>query len=180
VGITIPGATTSASVGNIISETQSVGALGAIAFSHWVREQLAVTFSVGAWALDVESRVGAGEVMSRTAVIMPLMGGVRYYFPRSSIGSGFRPFASFTAGPVFGTESESSVGAMIVNRSITRTALGARVGAGFDAPFAGSWMFGMFGGYYLMSDFSDPIGSQKNHSSLDFGIGLSWMWGGKR
>ena len=40
-------------------------------------------------------------------------------------------------------------------------------------------MFGMFAGYHLVSDFSDPIGSQKNHSSPDFGISLSWMWGGK-
>ena len=114
--------------------------------------------------------------MSRTAVVAPLLGGVRYYFPTSS--SGFRPYGSFMAGPVFGTESESSVSGTIVSRSITRTAFGARVGAGFDVPFSGSWNFGMFGGYCLMSDFSDPIGSETNHSSPDLGISFGWMWGG--
>lgn len=179
LGITMPGGTTIASVGNLISETESVGALGAIALSHWVREQLAVTFSVGGWVVDLETRVGSGEILSRTALVVPFMGGVRYYFPRSSVGTGFRPYGSFTAGPVFGRESESSLGAMLVHQSITRTALGARAGAGFDMPFAGSLLFGMFGGYYLMSDFSDPIGSQKNHSSPDVGISLSWTWGGE-
>jgi hypothetical protein len=177
VGAAIVGGTTTTTVGNIVSETHSVGALGAVAFSHWLREELAVTFSIGGWAVDIESSVGAGGVTSRTAVVAPLMGGVLYYFAPSS-GGGFRPFASLTAGPVFGTESESSVGVTIVSRSVTRTAVGGRVGAGFDVPFAGSWIFGMFGGYTLMSDFSDPIGSEENHSAPDVGISVSWTWGG--
>ena len=52
------------------------------------------------------------------------------------------------------------------------------MGAGLDVPFAGSWIFGVFGGYTLMSDFSDPIGSDENHSAPDVGIGISWTWGG--
>jgi len=176
VGAAIAGGTTTTTVGNIVSETQSVGALGAFVFSHWLRERLAVTVSIGGWAVDIESSVGAGEVTSRTAVVAPLMGGVRYFFAPSS--AGFRPFASFSAGPVFGTESETSVGATIVSRSITRTAVGGRAGVGVDVPFAGSWIFGMFGGYTLMSDFSDPIGSEENHSAPDVGISISWTWGG--
>ena len=177
VGAAFTGGSTTVMVGNITSETQSVGALGGLAFSHWLREQLAFTFSIGGWAADVESRVAGGSVTSRTTVIAPLLAGVRYYFGASS--GGFRPFASLTAGPVFGTENESFVGATIVSRSITRTAFGGRAGAGFDVPFGGSWIFGVLGGYTLMTDFSDPIGSEENHSAADVGISISWTWGGR-
>lgn len=178
IGAAITGATTTSTVGSIVSETESVGALGTLAFSHWVREQLAVIVSIGGWAVEVDSSVGAGVVTSRTAVVAPLMGGIRYYFVPSE-GGGFRPFVSIKMGPVFGTESETSVGSTVVSRSVTRTVVGGRAGAGFDLPFGGSWIFGMFAGYTAMSDFSEAIGAEENHSAPDLGISFSWTWGGR-
>jgi hypothetical protein len=120
LGMTFPGGTTvSSSVGNIVNEVQSVAGMGAIAYSHWVREQVAIVFSAGATAVEVESSVGAGGVRSRTAVVSPLMGGVRLYLAESTVGSGLRPYGSITAGPVFGTENESAGGPTIINRSRT-------------------------------------------------------------
>jgi hypothetical protein len=52
------------------------------------------------------------------------------------------------------------------------------MGAGFDVPFATRWMFGMFGGYCFMSDFADPIGPGRNHSTPDFGFSFGFTWGG--
>ena len=176
-GIALPGSSSTASVGNVTSEVSAAGALGAIAFSHGFKERAALVVSAGVIAADVESSVSVGNVTSRTAVIMPLLGGVRLYLTEPSAGTNYRPYVSLTAGPVIGTESSSSVGSVIINQSVTRTAFGGRLGAGLDIPFSRRWVFGIFGGMCGMTDFSEAIGSQKNHSAPDFGVSIGLLFG---
>jgi len=177
-GLAVPGSSSTTAVGSVVSEANAAGALGAIAFSHWFKERAAVVLSAGVMAVDVESNVSVGNVSSRTAAIVPLFGGVRLYLTEPSSGTNYRPYISLTAGPVIGTESDSRVGNVIVNRSVTRTAFGGRVGAGLDVPFARRWVFGVFGGMCGMTDFSEAIGNEKNYSAPDFGVSIGLLFGG--
>jgi hypothetical protein len=178
LGVGIRASTSSsASAGGVITETSAAGFLGSFGYSYWLQEELALTVGVGVLTSDVESRVGAGGVSTRTATVVPLFAGLRYYFPRSTYGSKWRPYAAGALGPVFGTETASEVGSVIVNESITRTAFGGRLGAGLDVQLSRLFMLGFQAGYHLMTDFSDPIGGHENHSGPDFGISISVLLG---
>lgn len=178
LGVGIRANTTSvASVGGVTAETSAAGFLGSFGYSYWVQEALALTVGLGVLTTDVESRVGAGGVSSRTATVVPLFAGLRYYFPKSTYGGQWRPYLAGALGPVIGTETASKVGSTIVNESITRTAFGGRLGAGLDVLLSRSFMLGFQAGYHLMSDFSVPIGGHENHSGADFGISISVLLG---
>ncbi|MFC1662142.1 hypothetical protein ACFL3S_11955, partial [Gemmatimonadota bacterium] len=87
-------------------------------------------------------------------------------------------YASAEIGPVIGHESASKVGGVIATESITRAAVGARLGAGLDIQLGGRMMLGFLGGYNLMTGFSEAIGGEENHSGPDFGISISVLFGG--
>jgi hypothetical protein len=176
VGIRASTSATTSS-GGVVTETSAAGFLGSFGYSYWLQEELALTIGLGVLTSDVESSVGAGGVGSRTATVVPLFAGLRYYFPRSTYGGKWRPYAAGAVGPVFGTETASAVGSVIRNESITRTALGGRLGAGLDVQLSRLIMLGLQAGYHLMTDFSDPIGGHENHSGPDFGISISVLLG---
>ena len=63
---------------------------------------------------------------------MPLFAGARFYFPESTYGSTWRPYASAEVGPVIGYESGTEVGEGVSVESRIRPAFGARLGGGLD------------------------------------------------
>lgn len=171
---------TTASPDGTTTEVQASGLLGSIGYSRWFDDRLAVVLSVGLLAADAESTAGASGVVNRSAAVVPILVGVRYYFPESSFTTAWRPFVSAEAGPVIGSESRSEVGAVVVNESVTGGAFDARLGAGVDIQLSRTFMLGLTGGYHFMTDFTEPIAGEVNHSGPDAGLSISVLFGGGR
>jgi len=169
---------TTASGSGVETETEAAGLLGSVGYSYWLKEGLALTGSGGLLSAEAKTSAGTGGFESRSASVFLLFFGVRYYFPESTFGSQWRPYASAELGPVVGSQSEFRLGSVIAGESITRAALGARIGTGVDIQLGRRVMLGVSAGYDLMTDFSDAIGGQENHSGPDFGISISLLFGG--
>jgi hypothetical protein len=169
---------TTVSGSGVETETKATGFLGSIGYSRWLKEGLALTGSAGFLSAEAKTSAGTSGFESRSASVFLLFFGARYYFPESTFGSQWRPYASAEIGPVIGSQSELKLGSVIAGESITRAALGARIGTGVDIQLGRRAMLGVSAGYDLMTDFSDAIGGQENHSGPDFGISIGFLFGG--
>lgn len=158
----------------------NAGMLGSFVYSNYFQRNMAVTVGASGLALDIESRVGASGVTTRTAIVSAIRVGMRYYFVESSLDGTSRPYLSISMGPYMGSESETSVGSTVVTSSKSLTAFGGRVGAGFDVDLSTKFVLGMVAGYNLMTDFSEPVGSRVNYSGPDFAISISLLLSGSR
>lgn len=168
---------TTTSSGGTTTEVRASGLLGSIGYARWFSERAAGVLSVGVLAASAETRTSVPGTVNRAAAVVPILAGVRYYFPASTFGSPWRPFVSAEVGPVVGTESRSEVGAVLTNESLTAGAFDARLGAGLDLQLGRTFMLGLTGGYHFMTDFADPIAGEKNHSGPDAGVSISLLIG---
>ncbi len=154
------------------------GAMGGIAVSHWVRENLALAISVNGLGVSVDNRVAAGSVYSHTVTVAPILFGARYYFPNSTFGSSWRPYITASVGPVIGYESiEEVTSSAVTHNETTETTFGGHIGAGLDLQLSRLFMLGFSGGYFAHSDFDRPIGDKKNFNGPEFGISFSILLG---
>lgn len=169
---------TSTSTSGVETTTDAAGFLGGLGLSHWFRENLAGTVSLGVLSVHTETRAGVGGVATETALVTPLFVGVRRYLTPSDPESGTRFFGSVEVGPVTGHQSSTSVGSAVVVESITRSAFGGRAGVGVEFRLGNRVMLGLGGGYTFMTDFADAVGGEKNHSGADFGLSLGILFGG--
>lgn len=170
---------TTTSGGGIQTETEAAGFLGSIGYSHSLTEGLALTGSAGFLSAEAKMSAGSSVFESRSATVFLLFFGARYYFPDSTLGSQWRPYASAELGPVIGSQSWLELGRTTTGESITTAALGARLGAGVDIQLGDRSVLGVSAGYDLMTDFSDAIGGQENHSGPDIGLSIGFLFGGR-
>jgi hypothetical protein len=170
---------TSTSTSGVETKADAAGFLGALGLSRWFSENLAGTLSLGVLSVHTETRAGTGGVGTETSLVMPLFVGVRRYLTPRDPKSGTRFFGSVEVGPVTGSRSSTSVGSAVVVGSITRSALGGRAGVGVEFRLGNRVMLGLGGGYTFMTDFSDAIGGEKNHSGADLGLSLGVLFGGQ-
>jgi hypothetical protein len=177
MGVRTNSGTTTSGTG-IQTETEAAGFLGSIAYAHWLDEGLALTGSAGFLSAEAKMSAGTSGFESRSASVFLLFFGARCYFPKSTFGSQWRPWASAELGPVIGSQSWLELGRAATGESITTAALGARLGTGVDIQLGGRGVLGVSAGYDLMTDFSDPIGGQKNHSGPDVGLSIGFLFGG--
>lgn len=167
----------STTLGGASVETGPEGFMGSIGYSYWVQENLAVTISAGALASTVDVNAGIGGTSTYTASVGQILLGTRYYVPRSTYGTSFRPYLSLAVGPVIGSQSGTSAGTVVITESISETAFGGRLGTGVDIILSRRIMLGVLTGYNLMTDFSRTIGSRANHSGPDFAVSFSILFG---
>jgi hypothetical protein len=177
VGVRASSGTTTSGTG-IHTETEAAGLLGSIAYAHWLNEGFALTGSAGFLSAEAKMSAGTSGFESRSASVFLLFFGARRYFPESTFGSPWRPYASVELGPVIGSQSWLELAGATTGESITAVALGARLGAGVDIQLGVRAVLGVWAGYDLMTDFPDPIGGQKNHSGPDFGLSIGFLFGG--
>lgn len=169
---------TTVSAQGVETTTQSAGALGAIGFSRWMGESIVGTLSVGLLSFDTDTRVGSGGVHTETAMVIPMLLGVRRYL--GSNLSDARFFLSAEAGPVTGVQSATTVGSVVVAEDRVRGAAGLRLGGGVDLWVGSRVALAVLGGYTLMTDFADPIGGEDNHSGPDAALSIGLLVGGGR
>jgi hypothetical protein len=149
--------------------------LGGLGFSRWMGERLAGTVHFGVLSVGTETRAGSSGVQTETSLVIPLLVGVRRY-----LGTSSGAFLSAGVGPITGIHTATSVGSVIATEDIVRAAAGLRVGAGVDLTVGSRVALTLLGGYTLMTDFSDPIGGEENHSGPDAVVSVGFLVGGGR
>ncbi len=157
---------------------ESDGILVSLAYAYTLQENVAVHATLGVLAVEAGSRVGLPGISQRAGVVCPLILGMRYYMPRTTLQAPFRPFLTVGIGPNIGVESKNDVGLQLVQKSTIMTSLGSRAGVGLDVRLGRSAVAIVNLGCNLMTDFSEPLGDRRNYSGLEFGVGIAWLFGG--
>ncbi len=167
-------AETSVGVGNTDSRVN--GFAGSFTYTYWVEPDWAALISLGMLDAEVGTSVNVGTVSTESAVVVPLLFGAKYS-PVLARRPSVRPYLSGAVGPYVGSATATRAGFGVRNETITETAFGFRAMAGADW-FVGRHAMIEFGaGYHFVSDFDEPIGSDKNYSGPEFSIGLGFVFG---
>jgi len=147
-------------------------------YTRYLREDLAVTFSIDAASVDSGTSVGPkGEAAGIVGgYAMPV--GIRWNpFKGDHSVQSFKPFLAFGVGPVFGMSEGSFVGKTISAGTARRTTAEAQIGAGFDVHVARAASIGVTVGYNVMGNFSEPVGLRDNFNGMQVTIGVGWLFG---
>jgi hypothetical protein len=162
---------------------QAVDLRGGLQYTRFLREDLAATLSfdvlsAGADLVTFDGFSPSGTSQQRSQIIsLPL--GLRWDPQPGDLRT--KPVKLYLAaglGPVIGLHTGGSVDEATAFAG-TRAAMtfGGFLGGGVDVLLGRRWSLGVSAGYNWMTDFSQTIGTRKNYSGVDVGIGIGWMWG---
>jgi hypothetical protein len=165
------------SVGSAAMTSEVGGFIGSIAYSYWFANEWAVSLSVGVANADLSTSASSSNFSVQSAVVMPLLFGVKYKPLGLAVGNVLRPYLCASLGPYFGFASDVRTGASTGTESYAETALGSRAGVGIDLSLSKRFTFGLAVGYRLVSDFGRPIGSEKNPSSPELSLTVGVLIG---
>ena len=159
--------TTSTIVNGTVEAT--TGFIGSLNYGYWFDEEWALTFSGGVFGAEADVKYNN---VSANA-IMTILFGARYYPVKLALGSVGRFYAGLALGQYVGSAAKTSG---LVTRTINESVFGGQASIGCDL-FVASWFkFGPKLSYYLLNDFKEIIGTEKNLSgaafSFDFGFVL--------
>jgi hypothetical protein len=158
----------------ITSTAKTSGFSGGLSYGYWIQENLSVGLSVGVLAGEATSSLSRLGVSQRSSAVIPILLGIRYYIPESSIGSPVRPFLSVGVGPFVGVEAKNE---LYLQQAHSETALGTKLGGGIDFLLGQLFKLGANVGYNLMTDFSTPIGARENYNGPEFSLSVGIMFG---
>lgn len=136
--------------------------LGGASYAYGVQENLS--------AMLTFSGLAAKATNLNVQSIASILFSVRYYLPKSTLRTSFRPYLTAGVGPYIGNEVESSA-------VKTLGTLGGHVGGGLDILLSRHFMIGSEIGYDPVMSFSEPIGSRRNYSGFEFSVGISFLFG---
>ena len=163
----------------ITSGSFTSDAFGGIAYTRYIRENLAATFSID----GVE--VSSGNVVARSGistgsvegVAMPV--GIRWNPIKGDFAhQALKPFVMGAVGPVIGEASGSFVGGNTISSGTdTHATLGTQFGGGLDIHMARSFSVGLTVSYNWMMDFSEPLWTHKNFNGAQVALGIGWLFG---
>jgi len=162
-----------------VSTSNGADAFGGLRYTHYVSEELSVTFGVHGFEAASDTRVGRGFVStdSTGAAFMPV--GIRWNpFKGEHRLQSLKPYFTVAAGPVIGSQSANFVGnGSVTTDNSTRATFGTHFGGGFDVHVARSFSLGLGVGYNAMVNFSEPLGGHKNLNGLQMSLGIGWLFG---
>ena len=169
--------TTEVSAGNVTTKSETDGFIGSIGYTYWFENDWGITFSVGVSDVDATVSTSDSGTSVISAVVVPMLFGVKYQ-PSGLIDSDVvRPYASVSAGPYLGSSSEVRTGPFTVVGARSETALGSRLAIGVDLSLFRWFNLGFAGGYHFVTDFENPIGSEKNYSTPEFSLSFGIVFG---
>jgi hypothetical protein len=153
--------------------------MGGLGFTHYVREDLAMTFSLAGVAVQEGSSVSARGVAAGDVAAGAMLVGARWNpFKTNHAQNAVKPFVSVAAGPVFGLAEGSFVGAgRISSGDVVRTTLGVQIGGGVDLHVARSFSIGLEVGYHAMPSFSQPVGLRDDFNGPHVAVSFGWLFG---
>lgn len=156
---------------------ESGGFQGGVAYSYYMKENLAITFSVNILVVGVEAEISRDNMTSETAYLTPVLVNLRWYIPGSTYGKALRPYLVAGSGLFVGQQSRSEMETTVLVASKSSMAFGGYFGAGIDLRLGDLFAIGATGGYNLMGDFSEPIGGSANYSGPEFAMSFSFLFG---
>lgn len=166
-------------IGNGVSTTVgSSGALGGLAWGHWLTESVALRVSTTALAASVDTDLSGAGVETDVATVSQVTFGIKYYFPASTYGGKARPYVGVGVGPVIGSQSEVRVGSTIRVSERSEAAVGAEVSGGVDLLVSRRIMLSTGLALSLMTDFDRPVGGSDNYTGVQLLLGVSYLLGG--
>ncbi|MEW5796278.1 MAG: hypothetical protein AB1772_07930 [Candidatus Zixiibacteriota bacterium] len=164
--------------------TATEGAVGRLGLSYWSTEELAFAVDYTLHDVEVDNRIDSyGYSYDHASIVHSLMFGMRLYWPQSRPYAAMRPYFSAGAGPFFGTSQywfDDECDCDRYGFASHMVVAGARLGGGIDFLMGRNFMFGFNGGYNFVEDFSRPIGGRYDYSGSDFGMSVSFLFGGRR
>jgi len=170
---------TSVGAGDLTTTVASTGFVGGLAYGHWLREELALRISASLLAASSDAELSGTTVATNVAAVVPVLVGVRYYFPKTTYGGQFRPFAGAGVGSFVGSQASTQIGTSVVNESRTETVLGGEIETGVGIVLDRYVLATVAAAYDLMTDLSEPVGGSRNYSGPQITIGISLLLGGK-
>lgn len=170
-------ATQEVSVGNVTAKSEADGFLGSIGYTYWVENDWGITFSAGVSDVDATVSASGSVTFTQSATVVPVLFGVKYQ-PSELIDSDVvRPYASVSVGPYFGSSSTVRTGVTTIVENRSEAAIGSRLAVGVDLRLSRLFKLGVAGGYHLVADFPNRIGSLKNCSSPEISMSLGIVFG---
>lgn len=167
----------SVTIGGVHTRSSGNGFLGSVIYAYWLEDELAVSINVGVQNADAQISVSGLNVVTESAVIIPVLFGVKYQVFRITEHNNFRPYVSVSVGPYFGFASNVRTGYGVSSESISEAALGSRFACDFDLLVSRRFKLGIGVGYRFVSDFSHRIGTEKNYSSPEFSVSFGFILG---
>lgn len=170
-------ATQEVSAGGVTTKSKADGLIGSIGYTYWFENDWGITFSVGVSDADATTSVSDAGTSVISAVVVPMLFGVKYQ-PSGLLNSdAVRPYVSASVGPYSGFSSEVRTGVTTVVEARSETALGSRLAIGIDVSLSRLFRVGFAGGYRFVTDFEHRIGSEKNYSSPEFSLSFGIVFG---
>ena len=184
------------SVGSGFVQQSAENVMGSIAYIYQLKENLALMVRWTMLIAESDQNVGVLGISQDAVMVMPLLFGVRYYWPLAP--SPFRPYAVASAGPYFLQDTYQKVGigqddreddeeddeeddreytGLLVQGGKAQATIGTYVGGGVDFAIGRYLMLGASAGYHLIANFAEPIRGRKNFSGPELSISLSLLWG---
>ncbi len=90
--------------------------VGSAVYSYRLREEMAVTLSVGMLSAGANVGVGLLGASQESGMIVPILIGARYYVPSPETGASVRPFLSLGVGTYIGFEESAPLGSRLCSR----------------------------------------------------------------
>ena len=162
--------------GSITSKYENKGLLGAVSYSRWLKNNLALTVYSGILNADAQTRINAGTVNTESAAVILLLFGIKYEPIDLNSSNKVRPYITVLAGPLFGYASNVFINSGVGVQSVSENAFVGFLGVGVDFTLSKLFMAGIRGGYYLASDFDNRIGFEKNYSSPEFSVSFGLLF----
>jgi len=159
------------------TSVKSSGGMGGLFYGHWFSENQALIVSVGSMVANIETVVNMAGTTSETAVVAPVLIGMKYYFLQSSLDSPVRPQATASVGTFIGSQTRQQVGSTIVSDTRAEMVFGGQLGLGADFLLSRRFMLGTAIAYNVMQDFEEPIGGSRNYGGPEFSLSFSYLFG---
>ncbi len=128
-------------------------------------------------AADVETEVALANVTTETAVVAPILLGMKFYPLKSSLNGPTRPFVGAAVGPFVGSQSRTTSGLFVANVERTEMSIGGQLLGGVDFVLSRKFMLGATVGYNIHKDFKEPICGSVNYGGPVLSIDFSFLFG---
>jgi hypothetical protein len=178
---------TNVSIINVTNDLEttnaSTGFMGSLAFQYFFKNFLSFRLSAGALTVSVDSKVSTNiaafnqvTVKNEVATVVPVLAGLNFYPLQLSDEKIIMPYIAASIGPYIGIYNRSEVSALSVKEeTFVETVFGSRLGAGIDFRI-GFFKLGINANYHFVSEFSKPIGSEKNYSGPEYSFLLGFIF----
>ncbi len=160
-------------------KTRVENLVGTLSYAYWGYDKLATDITFKGLVAEATSIDGASGASESAVVVTSALFGIRLY-PISSIQTLLRPYITAGIGPYIGIESHEEFdnhGIRTLKTTKTLGSFGGYLGCGLDIQIGRHLMGSVHGGYNLMADFPEKLGSENNYSGVELSAGISLLFG---